>query len=382
MKHHSVWIGTLALAAALQGLAQETPVGVVMIATRAPQDTAFGTEWYTDEKGPGMATPGDVAMAAYLMDNGYSTRLVLDQLLGPKGDPIVGFVARDVFLIPVNPDFVPRLMIMSGSSASSDTPAPPEGIPVMMGEHVCLGANAGRLGSIYMYTGTSSSDPNSGTSPLPSQFMKVVEPNHPILKGIPLDDQGRVKIFRDRYPNEQAFMPAGGKPNYEWRWCTQVAADAAPGTTVIGVLDGAPERSCFAICDTGGLLGNGIQASARLVHMFFNENGSGGSRRVWHALTPWGQLLFLRAAKWAMGEELAPYVPLNIKDVTESAGKLTVTWTGSALNNYRVLAAAKAEAPDWQPVADDIPGADGLNTRMFDISAGPSAVFLRLAALP
>lgn len=381
MKQPSVWIGALALAAALPALAQQTPAGVIMIATRAPQDTGFGTEYTSDEKGPGMATPGDVAMAAYLMDNGYTARLILDQLLGSKGE-LAGFPPKDTFLVPTNPDFTPRLMVMSGSGASADTPPPPEGVPVMMGEHVCLGNRTDREGSVFLYNGTDSSDPNSGTTPLPSLFMKVIAPDHPIMKGIPLDSQGRVKIFRDRYPTEEAHVPPAGKPNYEFRWCTQAVADAAPGTTVLGVLDGAENRSCFAVCDKDGVLADGSAASARRVHIFLNENGSGGSRRVWQALTPWGRLLFLRAAKWALGEEVAPYVPVNIKDVTSGNGKLTVNWTGNALTHYRILASATVNAFDWQPVADEIPGVDGVNTRTFDISAGPSAVFLQLAALP
>jgi hypothetical protein len=234
-----------------------------------------------------------------------------------------------------------------------------------------------------MYNGTDSSDPNSTTTPPATQYMKVVAPDHPIMKGIPVDGQGRVKIWRDKYPAESAYVPTGGKPNYEFRWCTQIAAVAAPGTTVLGVLDGVETRSCFAVCDAGGTLADGNPASARLVHMFMNENGSGGSRRVWQALTPWGRLLFLRAAKWAMGEELTPYVPVNIKDVTSvGGGKLKVSWSGSALNSYRILASGQVDALNWEPISDDIAGVDGLITRTLDIAAGPSAVFLQLASLP
>jgi hypothetical protein len=382
MKKHTVWLGTVALAAALHGLAEAPTNGVVMIATRAPQDTGFGTEYYSDEKGPGMATPGDVGMAAYLMDNGYTARLILDQLLGAKGEA-AGYPAKETFLIPSNPEMFVRLIIMSGSGASADTPPPPEGIPLMMGEHVCLGSNAARPGSIYLYNGTDSSDPNNGSTPPASLYMKVIAPDHPILKGIPLDALGRVKIFRAAYPEENVYVPKGGKPNYEYRWCTQIAAAAAPGTTVLGLLDGIETRSCLAVCEKGGTLANGNPASARLVHMFLNENGSGGSRRVWQALTPWGRLLFLRAAKWAMGEDLAPYVPVNIKDVTvQASGKIAVSWSGSARSNYRLLASAQVDSRDWQTISDDIAGVDGLITRTLDISAGPNVVFLQLASLP
>jgi len=270
-------------------------------------------------------------------------------------------------------------MIMSGSGASADTPPPPPGIPLMMGEHVCLGNNAGRVGSIYMYNGTSSSDPNEGNGA--TKYMKVIAPDHPILKGIPLDDQGRIKIFREQYPEEELNVPVGGKKNFEYRWCTQLAADAAPATTVLGVLDGTEERACFAVAEAGGLLANSELATARLVHMFTNEQGSGGSRRVFLALTSWGRVLFVRAAKWAMGEELQPYQAIRVTDVTAEGGqKIKMSWMGSAKNNY--LIAASTDGGGWQNIIEDIPGTDGVITRTLDISAGPQMVFLRVGALP
>jgi hypothetical protein len=90
-----------------------------------------------------MATPGDVAMVSVLSDNGYSCRLVLDRLLGGAG-PGFGLVGAEVFLTPVNPEMEVKLAIMSGSGASADTSPPPPGVPVMMGEHVCLGNNTAR----------------------------------------------------------------------------------------------------------------------------------------------------------------------------------------------------------------------------------------------
>src|SRR5919108_718955 len=103
------------------------------------------------------------------------------------------------FLNPVDTNFAISLIIMSGSGGSADTPPPPPGIPLMMGEHVCLGDRTDRQGSIFMYSnGTQSSDPNEGTGA--SKYMKVTATNHPILQGIPLDAQSRVKIFREAYP--------------------------------------------------------------------------------------------------------------------------------------------------------------------------------------
>jgi hypothetical protein len=218
MKQQFTWTAAFALAVAT---ATAVPAlgGVILISTRYQQDTQFGTEYYTDEKGPGMVSPGDVAMGSLLADHGYTFRLVLDRLLGPGASAIGQDPAT--FLIPANTNMNPMLAIMSGSGASADTPPPPPGVPVMVGEHVCLGNNAGRQGSIFLYRGTSSTDPNDSSAPPATKYMKVIAPDHPIMKGIPLDAQGRVKIFRDPYPEEMAHKPEGGKNNYEYRWCTQ-----------------------------------------------------------------------------------------------------------------------------------------------------------------
>lgn len=381
MKNTAGWISLFGLAA-LSTTGLETQAGVILISTRAPQDTQFSTtEYISDEKGPGMATPGDVLMASVLGDNGYSCRLILDKLLGAGGALVIAGSDPSLFLQPVNTAMNPMLAIMSGSGASADTPPPPEGIPVMMGEHVCLGNNPARPGSLYLYNGTASSDPNDLSNPPASKYMKVVAPDHPILKGIPLDDQGRVKIFRDRYPSEELHVPAGGKPNYEYRWCTQVVADAAACTTVLGVLDGATERSCFAVAEVGGIDANGATVANRRVHLFLNENGSGGSRRVFQALTEMGQILFVRAAQWAMGEELQPYKGFKITEITSPGlGRVKLSWEGSVTHNYTIQ--ASADLNDWQTVIQDIAGADGIVSRTLNTSAAPSTLFLRIGAMP
>jgi hypothetical protein len=83
MKNRFVWASALALAVAMSSQTSISGAthGVIFISTRAPQDTAFGSEYVSDEKGPGMATPGDVAMASLLHDNGYTCRLILDRLV-------------------------------------------------------------------------------------------------------------------------------------------------------------------------------------------------------------------------------------------------------------------------------------------------------------
>lgn len=370
----------LLLAATLIGSgASAATNGVILISTRYQQDTQFSQEFVTDEKGPGMATPGDVAMASLLADHGYTPRLVLDRLLG-AGASAIGQDPTSI-LKPVNPAFSPVLAIMSGSGASADTPPPPEGVPVMMGEHVCLGANTARAGSIFLYKGTSSTDPNDASTPPATKYMKVVNPDHPIMKGIPLDAQGRVKIFREPYPAEESHVPEGGKKNFEYRWCTQTAADAAAGTTILGVLDGDEAKTCFAVADVGGMLGNDQAAKVRLVHLFLNENGSGGSRRVFNALTEMGRVLFVRAAKWALGEELQPYRSFRILDATPAGAQaVKLRWEGSPQQSYSIQ--ASDDLRNWSTVLEGVAGANGEVNRTLDLSAVTAPLYFRVGALP
>lgn len=378
MRIQFAWAGAFALAFTAT-VCIPARAGVIVISTRNAQDTQFGTEFVTDEKGPGMITPGDVAMASKLSDYGYTCRLVLDKLLGPAAST----VGQDpqTFLQPSNKDFAPSLMIMSGSGGSADTPPPPPGVPLMMGEHVCLGNNSGRQGSIFMYNGTASNDPNEGSSPPATKYMKVVAPDHPILAGIPLDAQGRVKMFREPYPEEESHVPTGGKKNFEYRWCTQAKADAAAGTTVLAVLDGAEDRVCLAVVEKGGKLANGDAASARLVHIFTNEQGSGGSRRVFMAVTEIGQVIFVRAAKWAMGEEVPRYKALRIVEAKPAGLQgVKLTWESSAKQNYRIQASTDLSA--WNTVVDDLTGVDGVLSRTLEVGAVSKTMFLRVASIP
>lgn len=402
MKHRLVWVSALALAVTFTTQTQMLGAnnGVILISTRAPQDTAAGGEYFTDEKGPGMVSPGDVAMGELLSDYGYSSRLVLDKILGDTATSWVTTpINRDYFLVPVNPDLAPMLIIMSGSGSSADTPLQTQtnGIPLMMGEHVCLGNNAARPGSIYMYNSTTSNDPNQGNTT--NLYMKVVNKTHPIMQGIPLDAQDRVKIFRDPYPEENAHIPTNsstgavlGKPNYEFRWCTHTAADKAAGTVILGVMAGSGSndnetRACFAVCDVGGMLANGEASQIRLVQLFCNEQGSGGPRRVFNALTDLGRVLFVRAAKWAMGETLAPYQPLGLIRVSQVGNQqIQLSWNGSAAKSYKVLGTRDLFGPanfaNWQTVAQDIPGVNGTVSVKFDTSAAVQYAFLRVTQVP
>lgn len=380
MKPKPRWISLFALFAALP-LAPSTQAGVIMISTRKGQDTAFSTEYRSDPKGPGMVTPGDVAMVGLLGDSGYSCRLMLDALLGAEG-AAKGFDPAEVYLHPTDEALKIDLLIVSGSGASADAPPPPDGIPVIMGEHVTLGNNTGRQGSIFMYAGTKSDDPNEG-DPLTTKYMKVIAKDHPIFQGIVLDNQDRVKIFREPYPGEEAHVPAGGKKNFEFRWCAQAVADAAPATKILGVLDGKEDRAVFAVADVGGLMANELENTSRKVHLFINENGSGGSRRGFLALTDVGRLLFVRAARWAMGEELEPAQQLKILDVTPAPqGRLSLSWQSTLDKSFSIQARSELTAGRWQTVVSDIPGLDGVSRRLLDVSAVSTPLFLRIQSTP
>jgi hypothetical protein len=397
MKLKFSWASAVALAVIVGSQISTLGVtnGIILIATRAPQDTAAGAEYYTDERGPGMTSPGDIAMASLLSDYGYSCRVVLDKILG---DTAVSWpttpVPRDTFLQTINPAYAPALFIISGSVSSADAPNPPitNGTPVMMGEHVTLGNRIDRAASVFMYeNGGDSTDPNQATGA--SRYMKVVNPTHPIMQGIPLDAQGRVKIFRDPYPEENLHVPAGGKQNYEYRWCTQRVTNAAPGTAVLGVLDGEEFRSCFAVADVGGilasnnLLGYAETNQVRLVHMFVNEQGSGGPRRCFNALTDLGRVLFVRAAKWAMGETLQPYQGLGLIRVSKlDSQQFQLEWDATPNRLYKILGTRDIAGPgdlsNWQTVAQDIAATNGVASVKFEVSGAVQYTFLRVAPMP
>lgn len=407
MKHRFVWASSLALAFTLCSQINTSAItnGVIYISTREPQDTAsFGQDSLSNqEKGPGMCTPGDVAMGLLLGDYGYTTRVLLDRILGGTAGtngfywcsadfPGTAVIERDEALFPFDLNMTPALVIISGSSAGAAVPFPTitNGIPMMMGEHTTLGSGA-NVGSFFMYDNTlgSSSDPNQGNTT--NKHMKVLNPNHPILQGIPLDSEGRVKIWRDAYPEENSHLPVGGKANYEFRWCTHSVAAAAEGTEVLGVMSGVnanddTNRACLAVCEVGGKLANGASNEVRLVHFFVNEQGSGGSRRIFTALTDLGKVIFVRAAKWAMGETLTPYQPLGLIQVSQiNPTQIELAWQGTASKNYKIIGTANLAATsvlDWQTVAEDIPGVDGTVTAKLDISSGPPYAFLRVMPVP
>jgi hypothetical protein len=241
--------------------------------------------------------------------------------------------------------------------------------------------------------------------------MKVLLPNHPIMQGIPLDAQGMVKIFRDPYPEEGgipggagpvgAHTPAGGKRNYEYAWTTINASQAAPGTQVIGVLGGYPERACFAVADIGAQLDDYTsidpshpwsiafadnKAHQRLVHFWINDQGSGGSRRCFNSLTDIGRVIFIRTVKWALGETLEPYQGLGLIRVSKvGAQQIQLEWEGVPAKHYKILGTRNLTGPsdrsNWQTVAQDIAVNNGVASVKFDVSGAVQYAFLRVAEM-
>ena len=401
--------------------------GTIIVTTRAAGDGHFFLQSSStiddmdDNRGPGYS-PGDSAMCELLQDNGYSTRLLPDKVLnaiangggtclnvyGNPNDPMLyynGFPGP-ANTAPFNELLSPMLVVISGSGSSADV-APPNtnGIPIVCGESAVIGAtDSGPSGatplshaSICLYSHRSVGNRTSPTGD--GLYMRIVNTNHPIVQGIPLDAQGRVKIWRDPYPDENAHvLTPGGLPNYQISWCCANVDSGqsipAPGLTIIGVLDTQTNQVVFAVMERGGTLGDTTQdslnpwynyttAPSRLVHMFVNEQGGNQARRCFNALTVWGRILFLRACKWAMEEDLPPFQGLGVVDVSlVGPSTIRLGWNGSSHNNYRID--GTTDFAKWAPIVDSITN-NGDNvrvTRTLNIAAAPQAVFMRVAALP
>src|SRR5437867_5494071 len=180
--------GTVALTAFLASTplsSQAITNGVIVISTRSATDahwriTSSSGLWDADDnKGPGVLSPGDAAMASLVQDYDYVTRVVPEKMLWPDlADPLA-------FYTELNPEFyygggggptrptdtnelyAASLVIVAGSVSSADMPPPnTNGIPIMMGEHSCLG-DVALLGnsSIWMYSNKANNSGNqTGTT--------------------------------------------------------------------------------------------------------------------------------------------------------------------------------------------------------------------------
>ena len=158
------------------------------------------------------------------------------------------------------------------------------------------------------------------------------------------------------------------------------------------MLDEDPNRACFAVNDIGGLLADNLTLGfaetnqIRLVHMFVNEEGNNSPRRDFNCLTDIGREIWLRAAKWAMGETLEPYQGLGLIDVSlVGPNRIQISWQGYANKNYKIIGIADLQKANditqWQTVVQDIPGTNGLVSRRLDISRGAQYAFLRVAPM-
>lgn len=423
MKQRILTLGAMALAASLtsQVSAQSLTNGVIVISSRSAQDAFWRQQsssslWDPDDaKGPGFFSPGDATMGVLLQDHGYTVRMVPEKVLSYSQqnniDPTIDWLGNPND--PINyytggggpssstsdPRWAAMLVIVSGSGSSADMPPPnTNGIPIIMGEHSCLGDSTTSTprdhSQIFLYGNKSSGNLTSPTTH--GLYMKVTNPDHPIMKGIPLDGQGRVKIFRDPYPEENLHNIPGGKANYEISWtavdCAAGKSVPAPGLQILGVLASATNQVVFAVADTGSAIADTSDpdslwtgrttAPARLVHFFVNEGGSGNTRRSFNALTVWGRIIFVRTCKWAMGETLEPYKSLGIIDISQvGTGRVRLAWQGSLDKNYRID--GTTDFVNWEPVVDSIVGGTtGTVTRTLDISGGPQAVYMRVASTP
>ena len=386
MLGRTLQIAVLTLGVAMHSLeAMAATNGMILITTRRQSDLSQSRTDIDNIKGPGQTTPGDVAMQLFLGDYGYSSRLItvteLDAGFLSPCDSHAGNAAA--FLTPADPNYNVNLLILSAASSVADNPSFASfKVPTMTGEFGLLGTGA--AGSIKMYSEGGFGNPNATVA---GQYMIVTNRDHPIMKGIPVDADGRVKMVRDPYPEENAHIPLDGKPNYEFFWVSAPAANKAPGTTVLGVMGNDTNQSCFAVMDTGGELMDGTTAGNRLVHLWFGEQSSNNARRTFNALSDVGKVIFIRAAKWAMGETLAPYEPLGLVQVVQvNPAQIELSWNGTASKNYKIVGTRNlvgaADLSNWQTVAQDIRGANGIVSAKLDIAAGPQHAFLRVVPVP
>ena len=442
MKGRFAWAGALALAVTVGSQLQTLGVtnGFVVVTTRTACDALYrqissSTLYDSDDfKGPGAFSPGDAAMATLLQDYGYSTRLVPEWLLAttlvdPQGtysaalpsyfgppaeapDWIYGGAGGPTKTADTNADYAAQLVIVSGSGSSFDIPPPnTRGIPIIMGEHSCVAdAVRNQHSAIYMYdmagTGSNTGDSSSTTPPADPYvlYMKVTTAGkaHPIMQGIPLDAQDRVKIWRDPYPEENAHVPTGGKPNWRYSWLrvnldpTLAQPTTVPaGTTVLGLYASDTNYAVFAVTTNGGAIApigdarhpwfGRTTAPSHLVHFFCNERGSGDSRRAFNNLTDIAKVIFIRTCKWAMGEALPPYQGIGLIQVSKLSGsQIQLEWAGTATKNYKILGTTDLFSKPWywQTVAEDIKGLDGTVTAKLDISGGTQYAYLRVTPVP
>lgn len=296
--------------------------GVVVSLTRRHSDLSWTTRVREDPAGPGQSSPGDVGPLMFLQDHGYAGRVIVGVEL--NSSYMNAYLETDgnaaKYLVPTeDTNFTASLVYMSGSDNQKRMPNLRDiRVGVLCGEHGLLGPGTSD-GQLFMFENLAGV---LSVNDYPAvRYMKVIEPDHPIMQGIPLDSEGRVKIVRDPYPQENAHIAEGGFSNWNFKWNIPLVEDAAEGTTVIGVLDGDQWRACFSVADIGGLMADSSYTSNRLVHIPWQEGADPDPvNRSWQSTTTLAKVIFLRAAKWAMGETLTPYQSLGIVDAGPGGG--------------------------------------------------------------
>jgi hypothetical protein len=170
-------------------------------------------------------------------------------------------------------------------------------IPVIQGEHVCLGSRSSKIGSIFMFDGEQSGDHNGVDKIVLTAEGKA----HPIMADFP----DEIAVFGDG-PNGPPQ-----DPGQAWNGLHDVVANAAEGTKVLAVWADNPEQAAVAVIEKDAKLADGTPAPARRVMVFFN----GGQVRpineaelppVWvisgEYFTAEGKELLRRCVRWALGE--------------------------------------------------------------------------------
>ncbi|MEW6235456.1 MAG: hypothetical protein AB1656_08735 [Candidatus Omnitrophota bacterium] len=190
------------------------------------------------------------------------------------------------------------LVYITGTCWSST--APPvknSGVPIIQGEHSCLGQR-NKIGSLGMFFGERSND-HSGCDTL---VLTDAGKAHPLMSGLPAE----IKIFGN---GPSPDPPAN--PGSVWAGISNHIDDAAPGTKVLAVWQDAPEQAAITVVDEGGELADGSKAKARMLMMFWTGSvrPSNGAELppIWtnviDYLTDDGKNLNLRCVLWALGED-------------------------------------------------------------------------------
>lgn len=169
-------------------------------------------------------------------------------------------------------------------------------VPVIMGEHSCVGTRA-KLGSLGMFFGEASSDHRGVDTIVLTEAGKT----HELTAGLP----DEIQVWGDG--------PEGPPENPSdcWDGLHDDVDSAAPGTTVLAVWADDETKAALAVVETGGELADGSNAPARRVMPYCNGGkvrpaGDAELPPVWIVtydyMTPAGEDVMRRSVRWALGE--------------------------------------------------------------------------------